>query len=389
MDITLAQKAIREENLSGWLFYNVFHRDEISDLALSVPAESMNTRPWACAVYPDRPPRKLVHAIEAGILDHVPGAVEVYSSRQEFTDALSRLFPRGSRVGAQFSTRLPVGSFLDHGTALLFQRGGAELVPSENLVARLLGTLDEAGIRSHERAACALHEIVCSTWEGVSEAIRFGKNVHEGDVLERMVCFISECGMQTDSAPLVASRRGSGNPHYTPVEGGELLRPGDVVQLDIWAKDKAPGSIYADISWVGVLAEEPAPRYTRVFDAVSGAREAALALISEGLERGKAPSGAEVDRAARAFITKAGFGDALRHRTGHSIGERAHGFGVNLDSVEFPDDRLLSEGSCFSVEPGVYLSDFGMRTEINAYIHGGRLVVSGGERQARLLGLPR
>jgi Xaa-Pro dipeptidase len=155
--------------------------------------------------------------------------------------------------------------------------------------------------------------------------------------------------------------------------------------LDIWAKDRAPGSIYADISWVGVLAEEPAPRFTRVFDAVIGARETALDLLSHSLERGNAVSGADVDRAVRSYVIQRGYEKALRHRTGHSIGGRVHGFGVNLDAVEFPDDRRLGEGACFSIEPGIYLEEFGMRSEIDACIHEGRLIISGGERQSRLL----
>jgi Xaa-Pro dipeptidase len=384
-DLTPIQDAIREEHLSGWLFQNVFHRDEISDLVLRVPRDLPNTRPWVCAVYPDRPPRKLVHSIEAGILDRVPGNTTVYSARRDFLDALPGLFPKGSRVGAQFSTRFPVGSFLDHGTALLLQGAGAELVSSEDLVSRLLGTLDGPGIGSHEKAACALYEIVRSVWDRISDAVRSGKSVREGDVLSWIEALMDECGLETDGPPLVASGRGSGNPHYSPGAGGELLRPGDVVQLDLWAKERTPDSVYADISWVGVLAEDPGPRYARVFEAVVGAREAGLDFLSRSLAAGNAPSGAAADAAVRSYLIERGYEKALRHRTGHSIGGRVHGFGVNLDSVEFPDDRPLAEGACFSIEPGVYLEEFGMRSEIDAYIHDGRLVVSGGERQSRLL----
>ncbi len=385
MDAARIGKAIREENLSGWLFYNVFHRDEISDLSLGVQPGLTNTRPWACAVYPDGRARKVVHSIEAGILDGVPGASSVYSTRKEFLSALASFFPAGSRVGAQFSLKFPVSSFLDHGTALLLRETGVELIPSDGLVARMLGALDEAGVRSHEKAAHALHEIVRMTWERVSRAVRSGRAVREGDARSWMEALISECGMESDSRPLVASGRGSADPHYSPAGDGELMRPGDVVQFDIWAKERAPGSVYADISWVGVLAEDPGPRRTEVFDAVVGARETALEVISRGLEGDGAPSGAEVDRAVRERLSRLGYGSALRHRTGHSIGGRVHGFGVNLDSVEFPDDRRLGEGACFSIEPGIYLEEFGMRTEINAYIHEGRLAVSGGERQSRLL----
>jgi Xaa-Pro dipeptidase len=386
-DLKRTQKAIREENLDGWLFYNLHHRDEISDLVLNVPKDRANTRPWVCAVFPDHPPIKIVHSIESCILDHVPGPKTVYGTREEFMQSLRGRIPKVRRLAAQFSTRFPVGSFLDHGTALLLEQGGIGLVSSESLVARCLGSLDDAGVKSHEKAACALYEIVRSVWYRVAAAVRSGKSPREAEVRDWMVCLLAECGLECDGAPILASGRGSADPHYAPHGEGELLRPGDVVQFDIWAKERAAGSVYADISWVGVLAEEPSPRYSRVFDAVVTARETAIDYIQTRLRGGVEVSGAEVDATVRGKLDGLGFVKGIRHRTGHSIGEQVHGFGVNLDSVEFPDDRPLVEGACFSIEPGVYMEHFGMRTEIDAYIRNGRLVVSGNERQARLLTL--
>jgi Xaa-Pro dipeptidase len=385
IDLHAAQKAIREENLGGWLFYNVFHRDEISDLILQVPRGHINTRPWACVVFPDLPPFKLVHAIEPGILDQVPGRSSAYSAREEFTRALENALPRNTPVAAQFSTRFPVSSFFDHGTAMLLERGGARLVSSENLIARCLGTIDERGIASHQKAAKALYAIVRIVWERISKAVTSGKHLREAEVQGWMQALISERGLECDEPPIVAAGAGSADPHYSPRADGALLERGQVIQLDIWAKERAEGSIYADISWIGVLDGEAKPEYKRAFDAVVEAREAAVDLISEYLGAGKPLSGADVDRAARAKLSDAGYARGIRHRTGHSIGGRVHGFGVNLDSVEFPDERTLREGACFSIEPGIYLEDFGMRSEIDGYIHDGKLTVSGGERQRRLL----
>jgi Xaa-Pro dipeptidase len=158
-----------------------------------------------------------------------------------------------------------------------------------------------------------------------------------------------------------------------------------VIQFDLWARGSQEGAVFADISWVGICASTPTAAQERVFEAVVAAREAALSFLERGFSRGDPVRGAEVDRAARAVLVDRGFGDCIRHRTGHSIGSRVHGFGVNLDSVEFPDERLLKEGACFSIEPGIYLEDFGMRTEIDCCIHRGRPVVTSGERQADLL----
>jgi Xaa-Pro dipeptidase len=385
IDLDAAQAAIREENLGGWLFHNIFHRDEISDTILEVGRQSTNTRPWVCVVFPDRPAFKLVHTIEAGILDHVPGTSAIYSSRDEFQKALETALPRGTVVAAQFSSNFPVSSFLDLGTGRLFEDAGVRLVSSEGLIARRLGTLDERGMQSHEKAASALYEIVRTVWQRVVKTMRAGKALYETEVRGWMEALIGECRLETDSSPLVAAGRGSANPHYAPRASGSLLSLGDVVQLDIWARERQPDSVFADISWVGVIAEEPSPRFAQVFEAVVRARETAVELICSRLAQREPVSGAEVDRVVRARLAELGYASAIRHRTGHSIGRRVHGYGVNLDSVEFPDERPLRNGACFSVEPGVYLEEFGMRTEIDAYISDGRLVISGNERQARLL----
>jgi Xaa-Pro aminopeptidase len=380
-------RAIREENLDGWLFSNVFHRDEVSDLVLGVPRDGMNTRPWVCVIFPDKPAFKIVHSIERGILDHVPGTCVVYSSRKEFLNAAGGALHKGMKVAAQYSSRFPVVSFLDHGTALLLEQAGAELVSSDGIIARVLGTLDDEGIASHERAGKVLYRIVSLVWRRISDEMRGGKTLTEGEVREWMSALLEESGLESDEPPLVAMGQSSADPHYTPRNGGRVLSPGNVVQLDIWAKERFPSSVYADISWVGVLSREPEPRFVRAFDAVRRARDTAVERIGAGLSMKEPPSGEDVDLAVRTELARLGYAAYLRHRTGHSIGARVHGFGVNLDSVEFPDGRRLREGACFSIEPGVYLPDFGMRTEIDAYIRDGRLTVSGGDPQGSLLAL--
>lgn len=157
------------------------------------------------------------------------------------------------------------------------------------------------------------------------------------------------------------------------------------MQFDVWAREKSPGAVYADISWLGVCASAPTSAQKQVFDAVVEAREAAFSFLERGFAQGTPVRGAEVDRVTRAVLVRRGFEKGIRHRTGHSIGTRVHGFGVNLDSVEFPDERVITEGSCFSIEPGIYLEEFGMRTEIDCCIHDGRPEVTGGERQTTLL----
>jgi Xaa-Pro aminopeptidase len=330
---------------------------------------------------------KIVHRIEASILRHVPGETIPYSTRVEFERALSGVLPRGGRIAADYSRTIPVGSYLDHGTALLLQSLGAVLAPAEGLVSRYLGALDDEGRRSHASAAKVLHETVAGAWVRLSRELRDGRSVTEGDVQEWMCQSISSAGLVSDAPPIVGAGRHTGDPHFSVDGRGAALEQGDLVQLDVWAKEKTPGAVYADIAWVGVCAPSPAPLPQRLFEAVRDAREAAVSLLQRRLAAGTPVSGADVDRAAREVLVDRGFERGIKHRTGHSIGARVHGYGTNLDSVEFPDERILTEGACFSVEPGVYLEELGMRTEIDCLIHGGELSITGTGRQLALLTL--
>jgi Xaa-Pro dipeptidase len=384
-DVARIVRAIRKAGLSGWLFCNQFHRDEISDLVLGIPRAAHNSRPWAYVLPAEGEPVRIVHVIEPGILDQLPGRSVRCASREEQFAAIGASFGPGTRLAAQYSTSFPVSSFLDHGTALLVERLGISLVSSEDLVVDCLGTLDPDGAASHRRAALALRGVVHDAWARVRSAFAGEADVREVDVQEWIAELVAGSGLETDGLPLVAAGESTADPHYEPVGRGRRLLRGDVVQFDLWAKEPGGRSIYADISWVGVLADRPTPQQARVFDAVVSARETAAAAIEQGL--GTGITGADVDRAARERILSLGYAGGLRHRTGHAIGTRVHGYGVNLDSVEFPDHRRLREGSCFSIEPGIYLEGFGMRTEVDGIVQEGRLELTGGPRQQRPLDL--
>jgi Xaa-Pro dipeptidase len=387
LDLEKSRTLIREGGFSGWFLSNIHHRDEIADLILEVPAERTNTRPWVCLLSPDRPPQKIVHRIEQSILHHLPGETLPYFTRDEFHAALSRALPRKGKLAANYSHAIPVGSFLDHGTALLLQSLGVSLAPAEGLVSRYLGALDDEGRGTHLSAAKVLYDSVAGAWSWLSRELRDGRPVTEGDVRDRLSESVAAAGLVSDGPPIVGAGRHTSDPHFSVNGRGATLSQGDAVQFDVWAKEKAAGAVYADISWVGVCASSPAPLQERLFEAVRDAREAAVSLLQRRLADSAPLTGAEVDRAAREVLVAKGFERGIRHRTGHSIGRRVHGYGVNLDAVEFPDDRVLTEGACFSVEPGLYLEEMGMRTEIDCLIHGGQLLITGAGRQYSLLTL--
>ena len=377
------KQALKAEQLGGWLFSSFRHRDDISDRILEIPRKRTNTRPWYCIIYPDSPPVKILHTIEPHILDHLEGEKLIYSSREGLKNILGNLKP--CILAAQYSVDVPVLSFLDHGTALLFKEAGFTLTESISLIQRTLGTLSEEEIATHERTAGHLYDIVPIVWERVVKSLRDKKRLTEGDIQTWIINLIGERNLLYDHPPIVAIGNHSTDPHYRPEGEGFTIEQGKVLQLDFWAKEKENNSIFADISWVGVCRKAAEPEEQRMFYAVRDARDRAVSYIAEKLTAGDPPSGRAVALVTREFLGNSGYGDFLRHRTGHAIDKEIHGFGTNLDSIEFPDSRHLLQGSCFSIEPGVYGKEFGMRTEINGYIAGKEIKISGKTPQKELL----
>jgi Xaa-Pro aminopeptidase len=378
-DLRRIQEAIRGEKLDGWLFCNFHHRDRLADELLHINRNDTNSRLWLYAVPSDGEPLGFVNAVEPNILDQLPGQKTEYHGREELLAALKTL--GGKRWGVHSSDTLLMVSYLDRGTAAMLESAGLELASAAGLVQRFKGLLDDDGIASLERAAVALYDAVDLTWETARKACLDKKPLTEGDLLRVMTAAIEGRGLVSDHPPIIAAGANAGNPHYAAEGAGAPVREGDVVQFDLWAKEKGPGAVYADISWIGVFAPAPAPDYEKAFKDLISVREGVYDYIASELAGGRIVSGAMADAHARAALTKLGYGAAIKHRTGHGIDTQCHGSGVNIDCWEFPDHRPILEGSCFSLEPGIYFSGFGMRTEIDVYVKDGLAVISQGNRR--------
>jgi Xaa-Pro aminopeptidase len=383
-DISAIRSAVQAEGLDGWLFCNFHHRDSLADSVLRIGRGTTNSRFWFYLVPREGEALRVVHAIEAGILDGLPGRSLVYSSREALEAILAGL--AGLRLGAHWSETVSAVSTLDLGTARLLEKSGIILAPADSLIQRLAGVLSPAGIESHEEAARKLYRIVEIVWGRIREAYASRRPLHEREVQAWILDLFREMGMETEHPPIVAAGPDAGDPHFEPGPGKDRqFGEGEVIQLDLWARLSRPDAIYADISWVGIFGPTPPPAAAAAFTVLRAARDRAVSFIRERLAAGEVPSGASVDRAVRAVLIEAGYEGALRHRTGHGIDVEVHGSGANLDSIEFPDPRRLIEGSCFSVEPGLYFPDFGLRTEIDVYMKGGQPVISGASPQAAFL----
>ena len=379
MNLSGIQKALREAELDGWLFYDHHRRDPIAYRVLKINPP-MCTRRWYYLIPKEGEPAKLVHRIEPQNLAGLPGSEERYSSWREQRDGLARMLARKHRIAMQYSplNSIPYVGLVDAGTVELVMNCGVELVSSADLVQQFEACWSEVEWQSHLAAGQVVHEAVRMGFAMIRDAVRVGKTLGEYDVQQEMVRLFEAQGVIADEAPNVSVNANTGNPHYSPSRESSLpIRGGDFVLMDVWAKQNKPAGVYFDITWTGYVGEVVPHRYTEVFEVVREARDAAISLVQESMRAGRPLHGYEVDDAAREVITRRGFGAFFIHRTGHSIGEDVHGNGANMDNFETHDERRIIPRTCFSIEPGVYLHEFGVRSEVNVFVE---------ERDARVTG---
>lgn len=370
MDLIGIQSALRGAKLDGWLFYDHHHRDPIAYRILKI-APAMCTRRWYFFVPSSGEPVRLVHRIEKGNLDGLPGGVRVYSSWREQREELKKLLEGKKRVAMQYSplNDIPYIGLVDAGTIELVKRFGVEVVTSGDLVQMFEARWSPEALAMHLDAGKAIHGIVRDGFRMIRDAVKAGKSIGEYEVQREMARLCGQHNLEADEPPNVSVNAHSADPHYLPTQASSLpIRANDFVLFDIWAKVRKPGAVYFDITWTGFVGEAVPPRYTEIFNIVREARDTAISLAQDALRSAKTIHGYEVDDAARGVIMRHGYGDYFVHRTGHSIGEEVHGNGANMDNFETHDERRIIPGTCFSVEPGIYLPEFGVRTEVDVYV---------------------
>jgi Xaa-Pro dipeptidase len=370
MNLTEIQIALQGATLDGWLFYDHHRRDPIAYRILKINPQ-MCTRRWYYLIPAEGEPVKLVHCIERGNLEGLPGAEHAYSSWKEQRECLRRVVEGKRRLAMQYSALndIPYIGLVDAGTIELVKSFGVEVVSSADLVQLFEARWSDAALASHLAAGKVIHAAVRAGFGTIREAVRTGKTIGEYDVQQEMVRVFETHGVISDEPPNVSVNRNSANPHYLPNrESSQPIRAGDLVLLDVWGKLNQPGAVYFDITWMGYVGEEVPRPYAEIFAIVAEARDAAISLVQQAMREGRPLRGYQVDDAARGVIERHGYGEFFVHRTGHSIGEDVHGNGANMDNFETRDDRRIIPRTCFSVEPGIYLPEFGVRTEVNVYV---------------------
>lgn len=368
------RRAIAEAGLDGWLFYDFRGLDPIARKILGLDPEKAGSRRWFYFVPASGEPAKLVHAIEAAMLDPVPGGKTIYLSWQSLLNGLKGLLGSAKRIAMQYSPRceVPTVSRVDAGTVELVRSLGVEVLSSADLVQRFDAALGPEGIASHRRAGAILRSLVDEAFGRVAADVGAEKPISEKDLRDFLEERLAAKGLIYDHPAIVAVNAHAADPHFeVPETGSAMIREGDVLLIDVWAKEKAPGSIYADITWTAVVSDRVPDEVRKVFEVVRDGRDAAVRLARESIRAGKPVHGYELDRATRGVIEAAGYGKHFIHRTGHSLHAEVHGNGANLDDLETHDTRAIIPGALFTVEPGIYLAGrFGIRSEVDVF-HGG------------------
>jgi Xaa-Pro dipeptidase len=380
IDISEIQHALKQEGVDGWLFFDHHHRDPLAYHVLKLGAGAVGTRRWYYFIPTEGEPKRLVHRIESGMLDPLPGEKIVYAGWESQVGGIRKLLGDAKRVAMQYSPNcaIPYVSMVDGGTVELVRGVGVEVVSSANLIQIFEAKWTSDQLQLHLEAGRRVDRIRGEAFNLVGNALRTQRRITEWDINRFIREAFKEDGLVTDHGPIVAVNANMSNPHYEPeADHNSEIHKGDAFLIDMWAKLDQSSAVYYDITWTGFCDVVIPPAIANVFDVVRTARDRAVERVRSAVASRQTIHGFEVDDAARGYIAERGFGEYFVHRTGHSIGEEVHGTGANMDNLETHDERVLIPGTCFSIEPGVYLPDFGIRLEVNVYV---------GEDEARVTG---
>jgi len=381
--VELLQKALQEDKLDGWLFYSFRGSDPIAENILRLDHAKFTTRRWFYFVPAKGTPQKIVHAIETGTLDSLPGDKHVYLPWQQLHEFLRETLSGLQKVAMQYSplNAIPYISRVDAGTVELVRSFGVGVVSSADLVQVFEAVWSDEQLETHLYAAKHMRQIVDEIVKEVGRRVRDNLSVTEVEIQDFILNQYDRRDLTAGHPPIVAINAHSADPHYAPnLEDNLPMRKGDFLLVDMWSKRRQPHAVYDDITWTFFIGDAVPAEHQNIFNIVRDGRDAAIRAAEQRYPTGEILYGWQIDDEARKSITKAGYGPYFLHRTGHSIHEEVHGNGANIDNLETQDSRRLMARTCFSIEPGVYLKGtFGVRSEIDMYLS---------EREAIVTGLP-
>ncbi len=377
-DIQEVQDQLRKAHLDGWLLYDFQGLNPIARKLVGIQA-GLLTRRWYYWVPKNGEPTVVCQQIEKQSFAALNTRIQAFKSWTEMLSVLSQMLQGHQTIAMEYSPlcSIPYVSRVDKGTVEAIEALGKKVVSSGDLVQYFQSRWNSQQLAMHQEASRHLMEILFATLGEVGEAVRGKKRLTEYAIQQAMLEKFKQAHLTSTIPPIIAVNENSGNPHHEPAaEPSTEIREGDFLLVDFWAKMDRAESVYADYTWVAFLGDSTPWKFQRVWDIVRGARDAAVGMVRANYPMRRI-QGWEVDSVARSFITERGFGDYFIHRTGHNIGEDDHGTGANMDSLETKDERTLIANTCFSIEPGIYLPEFGIRSEVNVYLDEASVLVTG------------
>ncbi len=388
-DLSAIQQALQSMEIHGWLLYDFRGSNELARRVLKLSPDSMGSRRCAYMIPAHGVPTKLVHRIEDAALNHLPGEKIIYLKWQEFEAGLATMLGGMQHVAMEYSPHNgnPYISKVDAGTIEIVGSNGVEVVSSGDLIQLFEAVWNEDQWAMHQEASVHTNAAFDVAWKLIAEAVRTSEGIEEKRVCAAIMEHFHANQMTTYHPPIVARGPHSGMPHYETGTGNDtLIRKDDFVLIDLWAKMDRPRSVYSDLTRTGFVGEEVPEKYTTIFNIVAAARDAGIETVRTAFAKGNPLPGGDVDDAVRRVIEQAGYGDFFGHRTGHNIGQEVHGNGAHLDNLETREERKLMPMTCFSIEPGIYLEEFGVRSEVDVFVDANRNVhVTGGLIQTEVI----
>lgn len=392
-DLSAIQSSLKEFGFDGWLLCDFRGSNILAQRILRMPEGFSGSRRYFYFVPSDGEPRKLVHRIESDVLDHLPGQKSVYLRWQELEEALREAVSGFKRIAMEYSPRNgnPYIARVDAGTVELVRSFGCDVASSGDLISKFESALTDQQWKTHLDATVLTTRAFEIAWKFIADQVRANGSVTEMAVSDVIMRHFTSNNMTTYHPPIVGVGPNGGNPHYETGTGSDTkIREGSFVLIDLWAKLDVPGAVYSDLTRTGFVGTSVPEQYTRIFKIVAAARDAGIDCVRSAMQNGQTLCGWQVDDAVRNVIDQAGYGPQFCHRTGHNMAQETHGNGTHMDNLETHETRQILPRTLFTIEPGIYLPEFGVRSEIDVFIHADRTVeVTGGPIQQEVVPILR
>jgi len=390
LDVAAVQRALGEAKVDGWLLYDFRGSNPIARSVIGFDPKQIATRRWFYFLPAQGEPVAIQHAIEPQALRGAPGRSVIYRSWRELEQILADTLKGTARVAMEYSpgAAIPYVGRVDAGTIEMVRAAGPEVVTSADLVQMFEARWTPHQKELHDRAARDVSLAKDEAFALVKERLAAGAALKESEVQAFIAARFAHRGLLADHPCIVAVNDHASDPHFETAAGpgDREIKKGDLLLIDLWAKvADDPQAVYYDATWMAYCGADVPARMREVWETVKGARDAAIQFVIDSVAAGRTIHGYEVDDVSRDYIERRGYGPQFLHRTGHSIGYEVHGNGANIDNLETRDQRRLMPGLCFSIEPGVYLPDFGVRSEIDMFVGEGAAEVTGDIQRELLL----